>query len=217
MKKISLFLLLTGLTLSHTFAQGTGGFFNQQSSKIKLMLAQIVGYETFLHSLKTGYQISENGLNTMHEMKGGTYSLHTAYFTSLEQVSPVVQSNSKGKAMAGMEQQINTVFTGELTWQQQQKILTAAEINYIQQVYQSLMKKCQQDMSDLTQVLTPGKLQMPDHERLERIDKLYASMQDKLAFSQSFTSKCRQMASDRQRAKKNNDQLRALYGIQPGH
>ena len=68
-------------------------------------------------------------------------------------------------------------------------------------------------MSDLTQVLTPGKLQMTDHQRLERIDKLYASMQDKLAFAQSFTTKCRQMAGDRQRAKKNNDQLKALYGI----
>lgn len=213
MKKISLLLLLTGLALTNTFAQGTGGFFNQQSSKIKLMLAQIAGYETFLHSLKSGYQITENGLNTMHEMKGGTYSLHTAYFTSLEQVSPAVQSDPKGKAMAGMQQQINTVFSNELSWQQQQKILAAPEINYIQQVYQSLMKKCQQDMSDLTQVLTPGKLQMTDHQRLERIDKLYVSMQDKLAFAQSFTTKCRQMANDRQRAKKNNDQLKALYGI----
>jgi hypothetical protein len=214
MKKISLLLLLTGLALTNTFAQGTGGFFNQQSSKIKLMLAQIAAYETFLHSLKSGYQITENGLNTMHEMKGGTYSLHTAYFTSLEQVNPVVQSDPKGKAMAGMQQQINTVFSNELSWQQQQKILAAPEINYIQQVYQSLMKKCQQDMSDLTQVLTPGKLQMTDHQRLERIDKLYASMQDKLAFAQSFTTKCRQMANDRQRAKKNNAQLKALYGIQ---
>jgi len=64
MKKISLLLLLTGLALTNTFAQGTGGFFNQQSSKIKLMLAQIAGYETFLHSLKSGYRITENGLNT---------------------------------------------------------------------------------------------------------------------------------------------------------
>lgn len=213
MKKISLLLLLTSLHMANTFAQGTGGFFNQQSSRIKLMLAQIAGYETFLRSLKSGYRISENGLNTLHEMKGGTFNLHTAYFTSLQQVSTAVQSDPKGKAMAGMEQQVNTVFINELAWQQQQKILTVPEINYIRQVYQSLMKKCQQDMSDLSEVLTPGKLQMTDHQRLERIDQLYASMQDKLSFAQSFTARCRQMANDRQRTKKNNDQLKRLYGI----
>lgn len=214
MKKISLLFLLTSLALTSAFAQGTGGFFHQQSSKIKLMLAQITGYETFLHSLKSGYQVTENGLNALHEMKGSTYSLHTAYFTSLKQISPAVQSNPKGKAMAHMQQQVNTVFNNELAWQRQQKILRVPEINYIRQVYQSLLKKCRQDMSDLTQVLTPGKLQMTNHQRLERIDRLYASMQDKLAFAQSFTNKCRQMANDRQRAKKNNDQLKKLYGIQ---
>jgi len=69
-------------------------------------------------------------------------------------------------------------------------------------------------MNDLTQVLTPGKLQMTDHERLERIDKIYAAMQDKLAFAQSFTGKCRQMANDRKQAKTDNDKLKSLYGIQ---
>lgn len=213
MKKISLLLLLTFFVLSRTFAQGIGGFFHQQSTRIKLMLVQIAGYETYLNSLKTGYNISENGLNMMHELKGGTFNLHTAYFNSLQQVSPAVQANPKGKAIAGMQQQINSVFSGEVDWQQQQKILSPAELNYLQQVYQSLMKKCQQDMNDLDEVLTPGKLQMTDSQRLDRIDKLYASTQDKLAFAQAFTGRCRQLANDRRHAKKNNDQLKALYGI----
>jgi hypothetical protein len=214
MKKISSFFLLTLLTILQLKAQGTGGFFNQQSSKVKLMLAQIAGYETYLKSIEKGYKVTETGLNTMHEMKGGTYNLHTAYFSSLQQVSPAVQSNPKGKAIAGMQQQISQAFTSEIAWEQQQKLLTAPEISYISQVYSNLSKKCQEDMSDLTQVLTPGKLQMTDQQRLERIGKIYAATQDKLAFSQSFATKCRQMAADRQRAKKNNDQLKTLYGIQ---
>jgi hypothetical protein len=214
MKKISLFFLFTCLYLPHLFAQGTGGFFDLQSSKTKLMLEQIAGYETFLINLKKGYQTTENGLNAVHEMKGGTFDLHTAYFNSLQQVNPVVQSNPKSKAIAGMQQQISQVFTGEITWEQQQKIFAPAEINYINQVYLNIVKKCREDMNDLNQVLTPGKLQMTDHQRLERIDQLYATTQDKLAFSQSFATKCRQMANDRQRAKKNNDQLKTLYGIQ---
>jgi hypothetical protein len=214
MKKISLVWLLTGLALTHIFAQGTGGFFNQQSSKMKLMLAQIAGYETFLNSLKNGYKITENGLNAVHELKGGTYNLHAAYFNSLQEVNPVVQANPKGKAIVGIQQQISQFFTNEISWEQQQKVLTGAEINYINQVYGNIVKKCQEDMNGLMQVLTPGKLQLTDHQRLERIDQLYATTLDKLAFSQSFTNKCRQMANDRQRAKKNNNQLKTLYGIQ---
>ena len=85
------------------------------------MLAQVAGYETFLVNLKKGYQTTENGLNTLHEMKGGTFDLHTAYFSSLQQVNPVVQSNSKGKAIAGMQQQISRVLRVRSNWQQQQK------------------------------------------------------------------------------------------------
>jgi hypothetical protein len=214
MKNIILFLFFTSLFFQQSFAQGTGGFFNQQSSKVKFMVAQIVGYETFLQGLKTGYHITENGLNTAHELKGGTFDLHMAYFNSLQQVNPLISAYPKGKAIAGIQQQINQVFTNELIWQQQQKVLSTNEVLYIRQVYTNLMTKCQQDMSELAQVLTPGKLQLSDHQRMMRIDHIYADMQDKLAFSISFTTKCRQMATDRQRARKNSDQLKTLYGIQ---
>jgi len=213
MKNSILLLFFACLATLHGKAQGTGGFFNQQSSKAKLMLAQIVGYETYLHEIKGGYNIAENGLNTMHEIKGGTFDLNTAYFNSLLQVSPAVSANPKGKAIAGMQQQIIQVFSKEIAWQQQQKILTVKEIIYIRQVYQNLMRKCKTDMDELTDVLTPGKLQLNDHQRLERIDHCYNATQDKQSFAMSFTGKCRQMATDRQSATKDNSQLKSLYGI----
>ena len=209
------FLFLGGIVMCNNrlYAQGTGGFFNQASSKVKLMLAQIAGYGTFLKELKSGYNTTQNGLNTAHEFKNGTYSLHTAYFNSLMKVNPVVASNPKGKAMIDLQKQINTLFQNELDWQQQQKALHSNEINYIQQVYTNLLSKCKADMDELTLVLTPGKLQMNDHQRIERIDGLYASMQDKYAFAGSFTSKCRQMAKSRLQAGQDRDQLKKLYGI----
>jgi|SRR5437879_11011872 len=214
MKTILTFLFFTSLNFQQLFAQGTGGFFNQQSSRVRLMLAQIAGYETLLYGLKSGYRITENGLNTVHELKGGTFDLHEAYFNSLQQVNPVTGSNPKAQAIAGIRQQIAQVFTQELTWQQQKKILTAAEMNYIRQVYGNLAKKCREEMDEVTLVLTPGKLQLTDQQRLERLDLIYAAMQDQSAFSISFTTRCRQMATSRQSARKNNDQLKTLYGIQ---
>lgn len=214
MKTILTFLFFTSLNCQQLFAQGTGGFFNQQSSRVRLMLTQIAGYETLLQGLKSGYQISENGLNNVHELKGGTFELHQAYLNSLQQVNPVTGSSPKGRAIAGMQQQINQVFIQELAWQQQQKILTAAEMNYIRQVYGNLMNKSREEMEEASQVLTPGKLQLTDQQRLERLDLIYATIQDQSAFSIFFTTRCRQIATSRQRVRKNNDQLKTLYGIQ---
>jgi len=213
MKKLTLFIFTT-LTACQLHAQGAGGFFDQQSSKEKLMLAQIAGYETYLGNIKTGYHITETGLSTVQDLKGGTFDLHAAYFNSLQQVNPAIKSSPKASAVAGINQQINRIFTAEISWQQQQKIFTSGEINYIKQVYRNIAVKCTENMQALADVITPGKLQLTDHQRVDRIDQIYAAMQDKSAFTQSFTTKCRQMAQDRQHAQKNREQLKKLYGIQ---
>jgi hypothetical protein len=69
-------------------------------------------------------------------------------------------------------------------------------------------------MASTTDGLTPGKLQLTDPQRLDRLDKLYDLMKDKAAFASSFTSKCRQLAISRQRAKADKERLKKLYGIQ---
>ena len=214
MKKLMIILTGTLLNSASINAQGTGGFFNQQSSKEKLMLAQIAGYETFLKELKSGYNTTEKGLNTASELKNGTFNLHNAYYTSLQQVNPVVTGNPKGKAITDMQQKIASLFSVEISWQQSNKLLHPDELNYLQQVYTNLISKCNLDRQELTDVLTPGKLQMTDAQRLDRLDKLYSSTQDKYAFAGSFTSKCRKVAMQRQAEQQQKNTLKQLYGIQ---
>jgi len=176
------------------------------------MVAQIAAYQLYLSEIKGGYQIAQTGLNTAHGLKNGTFGLHTAYFNSLEQVNPAIQDNSKAKAIAGMEQQIAGNFDQEIAFQQKLQMLTPSELNYLRQVYQSLLQKCRADLSELNDVLTPGKLQLSDQQRLERVDHLYAAMQDKLAFSGSFTARCHKLALARQQAAKDRQTLKSLYG-----
>jgi hypothetical protein len=148
------------------------------------------------------------------ELKTGTFNLHNAYFSSLQQVSPAVASNPKGKAITDMEQKIVTLFTAEISWQQSHQLLRPHELDYLQQVYRSLVGKINLDRQELTDVLTPGKLQMTDAQRLDRLDKLYVATQDKYAFTCSFTSKCRKVALQRQAEQQQKNQLKQLYGIQ---
>lgn len=217
MKHLSIGLLiffLAGLGFQRANAQFLGGFFSQQSQKEKLMAEQIAEYDTYLAALKTGYSVTEKGLNTAHDLKNGTFSLHSGYFGSLEQVSPAIQQNPRGKQIAAMQQQIISLFAAELTWQQAQKALTATEITYLQQVRDNLMAKCTTDMNELNDVLTPGKLQLTDAQRLQRLDKLYDAMKDKQAFAAYFTSRCRKLAIARLQHTQDKAQLKSLYGIQ---
>jgi hypothetical protein len=195
-------------------AQFLGGFFSQQSQQRKLMAAQIAEYQTYLGALKTGYHITESGLKTAHDLKNGTFILHSDYITSLSQVNPVIQNNPKGKAIADLNNQTVALLPAEINWQQQQRILTPAEMGYLQKVRDNLTAKCKLDMDELLQVLTPGKLQLADAQRLARLDKLYNSMKDKYAFAGSFTSKCRKLALSRKQQTQDKGQLKKLYGIQ---
>jgi hypothetical protein len=195
-------------------AQFLGGFFSQQSQQRKLMAAQIAGYQTYLGTLKTGYHIAQTGLKTAHDLKNGTFSLHSDYISSLSQVNPLIQNNPKGKTIADLNNQTLALLPAEINWQRQQKMLTPAEIGYLQKVADNLTAKCRLDMDELLQVLTPGKLQLTDAQRLARLDKLYDSMKDKYAFAGSFTSKCRKLALSRKQQTRDKGQLKKLYGIQ---
>jgi hypothetical protein len=212
--RILLIFALTSLACYSANAQFLGGFFSQQSQQRKLMAEQIAEYETYLGALKTGYHISESGLNTAHDLKNGTFTLHSDYINSLSQVNPVIQNSTKGKAIADLNSQTLALLATEISWQQQQKILTPTEMGYLQKVRDNLAAKCKLDMDELLQVLTPGKLQLTDAQRLARLDKLYDSMKDKYAFAGSFTSKCRKLALSRKQQSQDNGQLKKLYGIQ---
>jgi len=209
-----LFFSLASLSYENAQAQFLGGFFSQQSEQRKLMAEQIAQYEIYLSAIKTGYHITETGLKTAHELKNGTFNLHDAYFNSLEQVNPVIQNNPKGKAIADLDAQTLKLFSDEFTWQQQQKRLTASELTYFQKVQANIAAKCKLDMGELTDVLTTGKLQLTDAQRLDRLDKIYERMKDKFAFAGSFTSKCRKLANGRKNNRQDKYQLKQLYGIQ---
>jgi hypothetical protein len=195
-------------------AQFLGGFFSQQSRQRKLMAEQIAGYQVYLGAIKTGYHIAESGLNTAHELKNGSFTLNGNYISSLSQVNPVIQNNPKGKAIADLNDQTLTLLAAEFSWQQQRKILSPQEMDYLQKARDNLTDKCRLDMDELLQVLTPGKLQLTDAQRLARLDKLYENMKDKYAFAGSFTSRCRKVALSRKQQSQDKQQLRKLYGIQ---
>lgn len=210
----SLIFYLAGLSITQAKAQFLGGFFSQQATKKKLMTEQLAGYQLYLSAIKTGYTIAAKGLTAAHDLKNGTFSFHTAYFNALQQVAPVVKNNPKGRATDSLYQQVRSLFANEKQWQAKQKLLHVTELQYLDKVSAGLLAKCKTDMAELTGVLTPGKLQLSDAERLNRLDQLYDRMKDKQAFAAYFSNKCRKLALNRQKQQKDRVQMKRLYGLQ---
>lgn len=213
-----LFFSLTGLFCPAVKAQSLSfsfwDLFGQPSKMRKIGVQQIAQYELYFGALKTGYRVTQEGLNLAHDLKNGTFRLHGAYFNSLEQVNPLIQNSPKGRAIAELDQQIRKLLADELRWQQAQGSMTAAELRYFKNVQDNLLAKCRLDMNELPELLTPGKLQLSDAQRLSRLDKLYESMKDKYAFAGAFTARCRKLALARKQNRQDKEEVKKLYGIQ---
>jgi len=209
-------IIITGvlmLCIYSSHAQVLGGIFNQQDTKDKTMLQQIVLQQTYLSEIKKGYKDTENGLNTAHDLKNGTFTLHQDYFNSLSQVSPAVKNNPKIALITSYQQQIMNSFESEISWQKQQAILGGDEIGYLEKVYSNLLAGCVRDLDELNTVITPGMAQMKDAERIGHIDHIYTATCDKYQFSQSFTQNARSFALSRQSGKQESLTIKKLYNI----
>lgn len=211
MKKI---IIIAAIGLSHTVqAQGVLGFFNQQDTKKKRMIEQIALLETYLGEVKKGYSEVENGISTMHDLKNGTFSLHTAYINSLNAVSPSVSSDPSINRITTMAGDIRNCFVEEIRYQQRSGMLSEPEQQYVRHVYQHLTSELNKDLDQLADVITPGRLQLKDEQRITLIDGIAARVADKYAFSRSFTSNIHTLALNRAAEQRSRSILKQLYQI----
>jgi len=198
-----------------TFAQLLGGFFSQQATQRQLMTEQIAGYQIYLNALHAGYTIKTKGLGNALNLKGATKDLHAGHIDELSEVQSAIANDPKVKTIRDLRLQITTLFANETAFQQKAAQLNTKELTYYGQVRDHLFDLADQDMNSLNDLVTSGKLQMTDEARLERLDKLYTAMKDKLAFAGSFTTKAHNLALSRQHTQAEKQQVRKLYGIQP--
>jgi len=174
------------------------GFFGsvKAQSDIQAMLKQIAKLEIYIIDLEKGYKIAREGLTTIGEIKKGEFNLHSIFFSSLQSVNPSVAKYSKIAVIVSDQIFIVSGFKS-LIQRLNGKKINANEINYINAVYSNMVTECTKSLNALIAVTTDGTLEMTDDERIKRIDGIYEDMEDKYAFTQSFTSKAGSMADQR--------------------
>lgn len=204
MKKIVLLLLLMGLSNGNILAQ---------EKQREELLKQIAAFKVYIEYAQKGYSIAKKGLNAISDFKRGELDLHADYFNSLNLINPQIKNYSRVAKIISLQVNILNSCNRTIRHINQNDLFHGNEVAYIKRVLERLITDCDTAVDELIAVLTQGKLEMKDDERLERIDKLYQSMQENYSFCEDFSNQTRMMSFLRSTESKDVKTSRALQGV----
>jgi len=212
MKK-AILAILTTISFIKSNAQTFDEWFKQKKTQKKYLLEQIAALKVYTGYVQKGYSIARKGLTTIGNIKKGDFSLHDGFFSSFKNVNPTVRNYSKIADIITFQVKIHQTFKYTYKYVQSTSLFSTAEIDLIYQVFTNLINNCMVDLNELIAVITANELEMKDDERLERIDAIYTSIQEKYSFAKSFAEEAKVLAMNRTKEKNNIVISRKLYGI----
>ncbi|GAA4131912.1 hypothetical protein GCM10022216_02420 [Sphingobacterium kyonggiense] len=209
-RRLLAYALLTALASAAAAgvqAQTFAEFFSQKKKQKEYLLTQIAALQLYIGYAKKGYDIVGSGINTVKDIKNGEFGLHSAFFGSLKAVSPVIRNNSKVAEIIALQLAISKSLNG----MKGNSFLSADNQRYIASVRANVLDECVTDLEELLLVITSGKVEMTEDERIKRLDRVYDAMRDKSAFTQHFTGQVQALAAQKSREQQSINHIRRLY------
>ena len=206
-KKFLGVLMLLVLSAGQLHAQTWSEWFSQKKTQKKYLMEQLAALKLYGGYLKKGYEIGSSGLNFIRDAGKGELDLHSAFFSSLKTVSPSVKKNLRIAEILEMQISISKTFSGFRGLQN----LSDANHRYIDLVSSNLLEDCIQDLEALLLVITSGRMELTDDERLLHIDQLYQDMQQKKIFTGRFSALVQSLDKDRALEIKNIKEMEVSY------
>ncbi|RZJ76760.1 MAG: hypothetical protein EOO45_01100 [Flavobacterium sp.] len=191
-------------------AQTWAEIFSQNKTQRKYLLNQIAALQVYVGYAKKGYELVGSGIGTVKDITNGEFSLHNVFITGLKQVNPVIRNDVRVAEILVLQLGILKSF-GSIKADQW---LTADQLVYVAEVADGVIGECYHDLEELLLVITSGKLEMKDDERLDRLEEIYERMLDKSAFTQSFCSEAGLLIRQKQLDQVTLEKLRRYYGIE---
>jgi len=190
-------LFVTVCLLASFFAkaQTFDEFFKQKETQRKYLAEQIAAFQLYLGYVKKGITITNSGLSVIHDLKNGEFNLHSDYFNSLKNVNPKIKQYARVADIIILEKSILNTYN---------KIKAIVS-------FQKLVDATADNIEELTTLLTNGKLEMSDKDRMERIDHIYNDMSAKHLFIISASDKIQINALQNQRDLKDIQTLQKIY------
>lgn len=201
--------LLSAMSFQPTMAQTWSEWFRQKKTQQKYLLEQVVALKMYAGHIQKGYQVAKSGLGTISDLADGEFNLHEVFISGLKKVNPVIKDSGKVGDVLELQLGISRAFRGL----EVDGMLNAANRLYVASVREDLWQQCLGDLEELLLVITSGKLEMGDRERLERLDGVFLSMSEKNAFAQHFCSSVKMLIDQRRLELGELREMGGLYGF----
>ncbi|HUZ57801.1 MAG TPA: hypothetical protein VMU83_03365 [Hanamia sp.] len=202
MKKLLIISIMV-LCAENLSAQTSSEWFRQKATQKKYLLQQIAALQVYSGYLSKGYSIAKNGLTTIKSIKNGDLLQHSNYFNSLVTVNPQIKRYKKVADIIAMQVSISKQSGNAIKIFRNNHYFTPTEINYLQDIFNTLLSDCAKNLNELLNLITNGNLQMKDDERIKAIDKIYLDMEDKQQFIRAFSNNAAGLSI--QRSNEEND------------
>lgn len=186
---------------------------SHEAIQLSLNIEKLAQLKSILNNLKKGYDIVFTGYTAVKDITEGNFSLHKVFLDGLMEVSPAVKKYRKVAGIINYQVMLMKEYKSAFKRAQQSNWFSADELSYMSKVYENLFKRSLRNLDELATVITAGKLRMSDDERLESIDRIFADMEDKLAFLRHFNGNNNVLALQRAKEKTDIDGVKALYSI----
>lgn len=206
--RMAMILLFTSI-MTQAHAQTFAEWFKQSSTQKKYLLQQIEALQVYSGYLKKGYSIAKGGLGSITGSLWSENGLHSTYYNELKKVNPMVAKDSRVKETVRWQADIMQLLN---QWALIDG-LSPDEKLYLQQVRSSVYKDCEEVLTNLQNVVSDGKMEMSDADRLKLIGQLHTEMQANYRFAVGFTIQAKSYAAQRGQEQTGTQVLVKTYGI----
>lgn len=185
-----------------------------QKPKHKRLIEQIAALQVYIGYAQQGYTIANKGLTTVRNIKNGDFNLHRDFISSFNKVNPKIKGYTKIADIIALQIRIIKETKECLRGVKDAKQFSRAEIDHCSMVFENVFNSSLENIEQLLAIISDGELQMKDDERLKRIDALYADMQDKYAFSSSYSEEMAVLTVQRMQQRADIQLSKRLNGLQ---
>ncbi|MDB5014296.1 MAG: hypothetical protein JWQ25_2498 [Daejeonella sp.] len=205
MKVLIFLLLLSGSVKAQTWDE----FFKQKKTQRKYLIQQLAALKMYAGYLKKGYDMTNNGINTIKGFTKGEFDLHEDYFNSFKSINPAIVSKKRIMEIIAFQLAIQRNFVSAKHAEFQQE----SDGLYIVEVKRHVLAECDTDMDALLKIISSERFELKDDERLKRLEQIHQRMKDKCQFSLSFLNQVKMLAVERVQAVNDNISMSRIYGI----
>lgn len=211
MKKVMLLLMLQ-VCLQTVQAQTWSEWFKQKKTQIKYLTQQIIALQVYAGYLEKGYEIAQDGLTVINDIKNGDFNMHNRYFQSLKQINIGVKDEKKLSVIFKLRGLIEVECASIRKVLRSDNSFPESDIIYANKVITRLSELADADIEHLQVLTENGGLELKDDERWKRIEQVSNEMADKYTFIQHFGNEVKTLAVQRKREQVEAERLKALHG-----